>query len=198
MYIEKRWAIPAALTFLLLGALLALVLLLRGSGASQASGRARSADLASVESRSNAPGSAGQAPGSGPPQAVVPAAEPATVANGVPGAQDTHVAAPAAVVVDAPLGTTAPEEVVAIGTVGSDDTQINTRGFGDIGLQFNDVKNTAPVTIVHVSSSGNNNTTNITIGNNDQIVSQQDHLESNRTDGAAPASVESATATATP
>ncbi|MEA2704749.1 MAG: hypothetical protein QOD63_2694 [Actinomycetota bacterium] len=91
--------------------------------------------------------------------------------------------APGAVASAAPSSplTQAPEEVVDIATAGT--TQINTRGFGDVGLQFHNVEINAPITIVHVSNQGNNNSTNVSTAENDRIVSEQEHLESNRSDG---------------
>jgi hypothetical protein len=50
------------------------------------------------------------------------------------------------------------------------DSQVNTRGFGDIGMQFQDSPVNAPITNVHVSNSGDNNVTNVITGDNNVIV----------------------------
>jgi hypothetical protein len=157
MYIEKRWLVPAALSLLLLGALLAVALVLLGSRPPRLSGSLSVSDVSNVEldSRTHEPVSQG-APSSDPPPSDVPAA-------------------------DAPARTQAPEEAVDIATAGT--TQINTRGFGDVGLQLHDVEISGPITIVHISNQGNNNSTNVNTAENDRIVSEQEHLESNRSDG---------------
>ena len=50
------------------------------------------------------------------------------------------------------------------------DAQVNTDGFGDIGMQFQNSPVNAPITNVHVSNEGNNNSTNTIVGNNNVIV----------------------------
>ncbi len=137
MYIEKRWLVPAALSLLLVGALLAVALVLLGSRSPRLSGSLRVADVSNVELDSTA--------------------------------------------TDSPSHTQAPEEAVDIATAGT--TQINTRGFGDVGLQLHEVEISGPITIVHISNQGNNNSTNVNTAENDRIVSEQEHLESNRSDG---------------
>jgi len=50
------------------------------------------------------------------------------------------------------------------------DSQVNTGGFGDIGMQFQSSPVAAPISNVHVSNEGDNNSTNSIIGNSDQII----------------------------
>jgi hypothetical protein len=50
------------------------------------------------------------------------------------------------------------------------DSQVNTRGFGDIGMQFQDSPVNAPITNVHVSNEGDNNVTNVITGDNNVII----------------------------
>jgi len=163
MYIEKRWIVPAGLSLLLVGAFFAGALLLLGSRFGQAPATLSPAQIRTIEA---------QARDSRPTEAV-PVAAPAPI----PAVQ----AAPAAVVQPA---SPVPEEVVGISTRGT--SQINTRGFGDIGLQFQDVNINGPITMVHVSNQGNNNSTNIATGTADRITSDQRHLQSNRSDASPP------------
>ncbi|MGH9026361.1 MAG: hypothetical protein ACRDWD_09650 [Acidimicrobiia bacterium] len=69
------------------------------------------------------------------------------------------------------LAAASPE--AAAGPVASDGSQINTRGFGDIGMQFQNVNIGAPITNVHISNQGNRNTTNTIIGDNNTINNNQ-------------------------
>jgi len=166
MYIEKRWIVPAGLSVLLVGAFFAGALLLLGSRFGQAPATLSQAQIRTIEAQA-------QARDSGPVTEAVPVAAPAPI----PAVQ----AAPAAVVQPA---SPVPEEVVGISTRGT--SQINTRGFGDIGLQFQDVNINGPITMVHVSNQGNNNSTNIATGTADRISSDQRHLQSNRSDASPP------------
>ncbi len=50
------------------------------------------------------------------------------------------------------------------------DSQVNTGGFGDIGMQFQQSPVAAPISNVHVSNEGDNNSTNSIIGNSDLII----------------------------
>lgn len=184
MYIEKRWLVPFALCLLLLSALAAVVLLAVGSRLP--SGSLNPAEIASAGAQPDAP----DAPCILPAAEPVPAAEPAPSAEVVPAA----LVAPRT---DRSVGTSSPEEVVNIATLASDRTQINTRGFGDIGMQFQDVNINAPITNVHISNQGNNNSTNVNIGENDRIVSDQEQLQSNRSDEA-PSPAADSTASETP
>ncbi len=164
MYIDKRWLVPAGLSLLLVGAFFAGALLLLGSRFGQAPATLSSAQLRSIEAQSRE---------SRPITEATPAADPAPI----PAVQ----AGPAAV---AQPTSSVPEEVVGISTRGT--SQINTRGFGDIGLQFQDVNINGPITMVHVSNQGNNNSTNIATGTADRVESDQRHLQSNRSDATPP------------
>jgi hypothetical protein len=189
MYIEKRWLLPAALSLLLLGALFALVLLLLGSRVPEASGSVRAAEIKSAVQPSKVLEPVSQpttstetpAPELAPP---APALEPP--AKLIPAPEVVHVPHAEPVVVEAAPSIQPPEEAVEIDTRGSENTQINTRGFGDIGMQFQDVTINAPITNIHISSQGNNNATNLNIGDHDTIISEQKRLQSNRSDGAVP------------
>jgi hypothetical protein len=202
MYIEKRWLVPAALSLLLLGAPVAIALLLLDSRVPEVAGSVRAAEISSAGQGSETPELTDEnATDASAPEAI-PAAEltpPVEVAPPVDGAPPVEVAPPveaastpkAAPVAPQPAADAAPaiqqpEEVVDIGTIGSEDRQINTRGFGDIGMQFQNVHINAPITNVHVSNQGNNNATNVNIGDHDKIVSEQEHLQSNRSNGSAP------------
>jgi hypothetical protein len=50
------------------------------------------------------------------------------------------------------------------------DAQVNTDGFGDIGMQFQNSPVNAPITNVHISNEGNNNSNNTIVGDNNVIV----------------------------
>ena len=50
------------------------------------------------------------------------------------------------------------------------DSQVNTRGFGDIGMQFQNSPVNAPITNVHISNEGNNNSNNTIVGDNNTIM----------------------------
>ena len=54
------------------------------------------------------------------------------------------------------------------------DSQVNTRGFGDIGMQFQHSPVNAAVTNVHNSNGGDNNSNNTIVGNNDLIINEND------------------------
>lgn len=49
------------------------------------------------------------------------------------------------------------------------DAQVNTRGFGDIGMQFQNSDVNAPITNVHISNPGDNNSNNTIVGDNNVI-----------------------------
>jgi len=61
-------------------------------------------------------------------------------------------------------------DVSAVVAVSGRDTQVNTRGFGDIGMQFQNTDVNAPILNDHISSQGNDNITNSNVGNNNVIV----------------------------
>src|SRR6266545_1751016 len=50
------------------------------------------------------------------------------------------------------------------------DSQVNTDGFGDIGMQFQQSPVNAPITNVHISNEGNNNSNNTIVGDNNVII----------------------------
>jgi hypothetical protein len=50
------------------------------------------------------------------------------------------------------------------------DAQVNTEGFGDIGYQFQNSPVNAPITNVHISNEGNNNSNNTIVGDNNVII----------------------------
>lgn len=160
MYIEKRWLIPATLTLMLGGTLFAVVLLALGSSL----GESRSVSSTA----------------SGAPKVLwaAPSPDPAAVAP-VTGAGPA-VAGPVA------PAASAPEEVVDISTRRSENTQITTRGFGDVGMQFQNVNLKGRITVVHISNEGNNNSNNVNIGHGNGIVSDQQDLQSNRSDASPP------------
>jgi hypothetical protein len=50
------------------------------------------------------------------------------------------------------------------------DAQVNTDGFGDIGMQFQNSPVNAPITNVHISNEGNNNSNNTIVGDHNVII----------------------------
>jgi hypothetical protein len=50
------------------------------------------------------------------------------------------------------------------------DSQVNTDGFGDIGMQFQQSPVNAPITNVHISNEGNNNSNNTIVGDYNWII----------------------------
>ena len=61
-------------------------------------------------------------------------------------------------------------DVSAVFAISGRDTQVNTRGFGDIGMQFQNTDVNAPILNDHISSQGNDNITNSNVGSNNVIV----------------------------
>lgn len=53
------------------------------------------------------------------------------------------------------------------------DAQVNTGGFGDIGMQFQNSDVNAPITNVHNSNQGDNNSNNTIVGDNNLIINFQ-------------------------
>ena len=176
MYIEKRWLVPGILTVLLFGALLAVAMLLLGQRIPEASGASPTADVAPAEHRAVHLTAARVEPDAAatPPLAVAAALPPRPAEAPI-----DHVAA-------APEHQR-PAEHVEIDT----EKQSNSRGFGDIGRQFQTVNVNAPITNVHISNQGNNNATNVAVGDQNVVVSKQKDLESNRSDGGGPESTAS-------
>ncbi len=111
----------------------------------------------------------------------------APVSAGISSAQPTHLTAagvgsiagqfdaaltaatltPAPTVVDAPAQ---PQDVSVVTVISGRDTQVNTRGFGDIGMQFQNVNVNAQILNDHISSQGNDNITNSNVGQNNVII----------------------------
>jgi len=208
MYIEKRWLVPAGLSLLMVGAFFAGALLFLGSRMTQLPVQMPTAQT-SVEAQPKAPNPAPQAAlvadpvasvlpdaGVAPSPEVIPTPHAAPRAEALTAAPVTGLASQPVDAADAMPAGPAPEEVVDIATPGSGASQINTRGFGDIGLQLQDVNINGPVTFVHISNQGNNNSTNVNTGAGDRIVSDRSHLQSNRSDGSAPEPVSAASAPA--
>jgi hypothetical protein len=50
------------------------------------------------------------------------------------------------------------------------DAQVNTDGFGDIWMQFQNSPVNAPITNVHISNEGNNKSNNTIVGDNNVII----------------------------
>src|SRR6266550_2523368 len=50
------------------------------------------------------------------------------------------------------------------------NAQVNTDGFGDIGMQFQNSPVAAPISNIHISNEGDNNSNNSIIGNSDLII----------------------------
>jgi hypothetical protein len=55
-------------------------------------------------------------------------------------------------------------------TYAGGDAQVNTDGFGDIGMQFQNSPVNAPITNVHISNEGSNNSNNTIVGDNNVII----------------------------
>jgi len=49
------------------------------------------------------------------------------------------------------------------------DAQVSTGGFGDIGMQFQNSPVSAPITNVHISNEGSNNSNNTIVGDSNTI-----------------------------
>jgi hypothetical protein len=137
----QRWQTPVCLSFVLIAAIMfVLALGLR------------------IDARAVAGG-----PATVPVDATTSAATPTTVQCVAPAATP----APAApTVVPAPFGISqnvSGSSNLAVAGRGN-QTQGNDGGFGDVGLQFQNVNVLAPINIVHISNEGNGNTNNVTVG----------------------------------
>jgi len=78
----------------------------------------------------------------------------------------TTAATPAPTVAPAPFGinqNVSGSSNLAVAGRGN-QTQGNDGGFGDVGLQFQNVNVLAPINIVHISNEGSGNTNNVNIG----------------------------------
>ena len=101
------------------------------------------------------------------PVAALPATDPAPQASSVDVGSQSHCGV--VVGVGASGGSGSGDTRCASAEAGH-DAQVNTDGFGDIGMQFQNSPVNAPITNVHVSNEGNNNSTNTIVGNNNVIV----------------------------
>ena len=98
-------------------------------------------------------------------QSPVAADTPApTVCPATPAA--ATVATPAPTLAPAPIGinqnVSGSSNVAVAGS--RNQTQTNDGGFGDVGMQFQNVNVLAPINIVHISNEGSGNTNNVNIG----------------------------------
>jgi hypothetical protein len=116
-----------------------------------------------------------EAASSGPDVSALPVSDPAG-----PAADPVQAAAPQSITVDDQ------SHCGIVGAAGGDgeqsgsatcasvesgrDSQVNTRGFGDIGMQFQQSPVNAPIVNVHNSSAGNNNSTNTIVGDSNAII----------------------------
>jgi hypothetical protein len=62
------------------------------------------------------------------------------------------------------------QDFTAIFVQSGRDTQINTRGFGDIGMQFQNTVVGGPIFNNHISNQGNDNITNSNLGSGNTII----------------------------
>ncbi len=86
----------------------------------------------------------------------------------------------------APSVAVAPPPAPAGKPVTGRDTQINTGGFGDIGMQFQDSDVNAPISNAHISNNGDGNNNNVNVGQGNMIF--QDNSFSFTSSPPAPAS----------
>lgn len=102
-----------------------------------------------------------------PPVAALPATDPAPQTSSVDVGNQSHCGV--VVGVGASGGSGSGDTRCASVEAGH-DAQVNTDGFGDIGMQFQNSPVNAPITNVHVSNEGNNNSTNTIVGNSNVII----------------------------
>jgi hypothetical protein len=146
----KRWQTPASLSLVLVAAII-LVLAVGYRAHTQSAGRATlaSTTAASAPAQCSGPQLAA-ATASAPP--VAPAATPAFPSNNS---------------ITAPAGGGSGNDILSV--VGSNNqTQGNDGGFGDIGMQFQNVNINAPITNIHVS--GTNNSTNVNVAADNTVT----------------------------
>jgi hypothetical protein len=74
------------------------------------------------------------------------------------------------------------------------DSQVNTDGFGDIGMQFQQSPVEAPISNVHISNEGDNNSNNTIVGDEDQIINGNFGVSANSGELGAPAAAPAASA----
>ncbi len=147
----KRWQTPASLSLVLAAAII-LVLAVGYRADTQPPSRAALASTPTTSAPAQCP-------------SATPVAAP--VATAAPVSPPAPPAAPSNVGNAAPLSIGSGNDILSV--VGSNNqTQGSDGGFGDIGMQFQNVNINAPITNVHISGTGNN--TNVNVSNGDPAV----------------------------
>ena len=113
-------------------------------------------------------GSAAAATAVDPPAAAFPAADPASQPASVDLGGQSHCGV--VVGIGASGGGSGSGDTRCASVEAGGDAQVNTEGFGDIGMQFQNSPVNAPITNVHVSNEGNNNSNNTIVGDNNVII----------------------------
>jgi hypothetical protein len=103
-----------------------------------------------------------------PPVAALPVAEPAPEASAVDLGGQSHCGA--AVGIGASGGGSGSGDTRCTSVEAGGDAQVNTDGFGDIGMQFQDSPVNPPITAVHNSNEGDNNSNNTIVGDSNVII----------------------------
>jgi hypothetical protein len=103
-----------------------------------------------------------------PPVAALPVAEPEPQASAVDLGGRSHCGVVAGV--GASGGGSGSGDTRCASVEAGGDAQVNTDGFGDIGMQFQNSPVNAPITNVHISNEGNNNSNNTIVGDNNVII----------------------------
>ena len=113
-------------------------------------------------------GSAAVATAVDPPAAAFPAADPAPQPAAVDLGGQSHCGV--VVGIGASGGGSGSGDTRCASVEAGGDAQVNTDGFGDIGMQFQNSPVNAPITNVHISNEGNNNSNNTIVGDNNVII----------------------------
>ena len=103
-----------------------------------------------------------------PPVAALPAADPAPQPSAVDLGGQSHCGV--VVGVGASGGGSGSGDTRCASAEAGHDAQVNTDGFGDIGMQFQNSPVNAPITNVHISNEGNNNSNNTIVGDHNLII----------------------------
>jgi hypothetical protein len=103
-----------------------------------------------------------------PPVAAVPVADPAPAPAAVDLGGQSHCGV--VVGVGASGGGSGSGDTRCASVEAGGDAQVNTDGFGDIGMQFQNSPVNAPITNVHISNEGSNNSNNTVVGDNNVII----------------------------
>ncbi|HWE71453.1 MAG TPA: hypothetical protein VG205_13895 [Acidimicrobiales bacterium] len=138
----QRWQTPACLSLVLIAAILFVF---------------------SLGLRIDTRAAAG--PATVPVDATTPAATPTTVQCLAPAATPVAPAAPAPAPVPAPFGISqnvSGSSNLSVAGQGN-TTQGSDGGFGDVGMQFQNVNVLAPINIIHISNQGSGNTNTVNI-----------------------------------